>query len=237
MLTEDILKQSALGVHRNWTLADAVANSPQKTKGIKLPLASFNHIAREVLSLEKSKHFYVEILGFTIIPRPPFDCEGYWLYGYGLSLHLVETTVPEERKRVKMSRIKHFSTSLPRVDHVAFVTSDISFVKEVLVEARVFFKEDCPADTGIRQIFLFDPDGNVIEISNCSPEIGETRCMVKKSESIDQNIAQNYSSVEDTRDLLAGQQWLGHSDDDEPTVCTDGNYYQFFFNLLKLHIT
>lgn len=224
MLTEDILKQSALGVHRNWTLADAVTNSPKKAKGIKLPLASFNHIAREVLSIEKSKYFYVEVLGFTIIPRPPFDCEGYWLYGYGLSLHLVETTVPEERKRVKLSRIKHFSTSLPRVDHVAFVTSDINFVKGVLEEARVFFKEDCPADTGIRQIFLFDPDGNVIEISNCSPEIGETRCVVKKSESIDHNIAQECYSAENARDSKSSRKWLEFAGDPEPISYTNGNY-------------
>lgn len=183
MLTEDIIKKGTLGVHRNWTLSDAVASAPAKAAP-KLPLASFNHIAREVLSIEKSKFFYVEILGFSVVPRPPFDSEGYWLYGYGLSLHLVETTVPEERKRVKIHRIQHFSSSLPRVDHIAFVTSDISFVKNVLEDAHVFYKEDCPKDTGIRQIFLFDPDGNVIEISNCSPEVGETRCAIMISDAI-----------------------------------------------------
>jgi hypothetical protein len=30
---------------------------------------SFNHVAKEVLSLEKSRYFYVEILGFTVLPR------------------------------------------------------------------------------------------------------------------------------------------------------------------------
>lgn len=30
---------------------------------------------------------------------------------------------------------------------------------------------------GIYQIFLFDPDGNVIEISNCAPPVGEVACM------------------------------------------------------------
>lgn len=156
-----------------WSLEDS---TPARASGVKLPLSSFNHVAKEVLSLEKSRHFYVEILGFTEVPRPPFDSEGYWLYGYGLSLHLVETTTPEERKEVKMRRIMHFSKALPRVDHIAFITTDVSFVKKVLDDARVFYKEDCPKDTGIRQIFLFDPDGNVIEISNCSPDVGETTC-------------------------------------------------------------
>lgn len=97
---------------------------------------AFNHIAREVLSLEKSLNFYVDVLGkmsnnkicrilfiigfsmfqkgFQVVPRPPFDCDGYWLYGYGLSLHLVATDNPEERKLVKRRRIQHFSSSLPR---------------------------------------------------------------------------------------------------------------------------
>jgi hypothetical protein len=49
-----------------------------------LPLASFNHISREVLDLEKSVKFYSLILGFQEIPRPSLDCKGCWLFGYGV---------------------------------------------------------------------------------------------------------------------------------------------------------
>ena len=53
------------------------------------PLASFNHISREVINLERSKQFYSNILGFYEIPRPNLDCNGCWLYGYGIrSLNL-----------------------------------------------------------------------------------------------------------------------------------------------------
>jgi catechol 2,3-dioxygenase-like lactoylglutathione lyase family enzyme len=169
-----------IGNHKKWTLGDVSAH--EQPTSVRLPLASFNHIAREVLSLEKSRRFYVDILGFTVVPRPPFDCEGYWLYGYGLSLHLVATTVPEERKAVKVNRIKHFTSSLPRVDHFAFVSTDIAQVKAALDAGRVYYMEDKPKGTGIHQIFLFDPDGNVIEISNCSPEVGQTKCNLEKHE-------------------------------------------------------
>lgn len=155
----------------NWTFMDL-----DGTSSVRLPLASFNHIAREVLSLEKSRVFYVEILGFRETVRPPFDCEGYWLWGYGLSLHLVMTSCPEERKEIKRNRIKHFTKSLPRVDHIAFVTNDLQAIKSNLDKHKVFYKEECPKDTGIRQIFFFDPDGNVIEVSNCAPPIGQMRC-------------------------------------------------------------
>lgn len=163
--------------HHNWTILDAVSqHSDASVKIPKIPMTAFNHVSREVLSLEKSKRFYVDILGFEVIPRPPFDCEGYWLYGHGLNLHLVATSVPSERKKVKVARIQHFSSALPRVDHIAFLTSDIDKVREVMDHHQVYYKYETPAGTGIRQIFLFDPDGNVIEISNCAPPVGETSC-------------------------------------------------------------
>lgn len=46
----------------NWTISDAIDGCNRETSSdkpcINLPLKSFNHIAREVLSLEKSKCFY-----------------------------------------------------------------------------------------------------------------------------------------------------------------------------------
>lgn len=148
------------GLH--WSVTDTLDSK------VRLPLASFNHIAREVLSLERSKTFYVDVLGFDVGPRPPFDSDGYWLYGYGLSLHLVLTTQPVARKLLKKDRIKYFTTCLPRVDHIAFITSDISIIRRTLDERCVYYKYDCPANTGIEQVFFFDPDGNVIEVSNCA---------------------------------------------------------------------
>lgn len=232
MLTEDCLKTERLQIHRNWTLSDAVASRSGPKVVTKLPLASFNHVAREVLSIEQSKFFYVEILGFSIIPRPPFDSEGYWLYGYGLSLHLVETTVPEERKRVKIQRIQHFSTALPRVDHIAFITDDIFFVKKVLDDARVFYKEDCPKDTGIRQVFLLDPDGNVIEISNCSPEVGQTQCIVNRSESIDHcDMHEFYANKDGSESPSDTMDWDGTD-----MTASDGNRNSFVQHYITKHI-
>ena len=162
-------------MHHNWTLMDAVTVDKPSTIP-KLSMTAFNHLSREVLNLENSKRFYVDILGFEVIPRPPFDCEGYWLHGHGLNLHLITTTVPKERQRVKAARIQHFSSALPRVDHFAFLTSDINAVRAVLDHHQVYYKYDAPQGTGIHQIFLFDPDGNVIEISNCVPVMGRTTC-------------------------------------------------------------
>jgi catechol 2,3-dioxygenase-like lactoylglutathione lyase family enzyme len=160
----------------NWTLSDAIQANPIPREPPKISIRAFNHVSREVLSLEKSKEFYCDILGFHVIPRPPFDCDGYWLYGHGLNLHLVATTTPKQRQDLKVRRIQHFSYALPRVDHIAFVTEDIHSVKAVLDHYDVFYRHEKPTKTGIEQVFLFDPDGNVIEVSNCAPDVGETTC-------------------------------------------------------------
>mmetsp|Transcript_28457 Transcript_28457/g.39191 ORF Transcript_28457/g.39191 Transcript_28457/m.39191 type:complete len:248 (-) Transcript_28457:587-1330(-) len=183
LVSEEIIVPMS-GLCENWTLSEALDKKlvlpctiqSRRENKIKLPMKSFNHIAREVLSLEKSKYFYVEILGFDVVPRPPFDCEGYWLYGYGLSLHLVATSVPKERKLVKKRRIQHFSSALPRVDHIAFISNELQTIREILDREKVFYKLDQPAKTGISQLFFFDPDGNVIEVSNCAPLVGEVAC-------------------------------------------------------------
>ena len=129
-----------------------------------------------MICIEKSCHFYCDVLGFQVVPRPPFESEGYWLYGYGLSLHLVASRNHQERRQLLCTRIKHFSQALPRVDHVAFITRDIKAIRATLDKANVFYKSDNPSD-GIEQIFFFDPDGNVLEVSNCAPPVGAIRCL------------------------------------------------------------
>lgn len=74
------------------------------------------------------------------IPRPPFENDGVWLYGFGVSIHLIKTLYPEKRKLLKGRRLEHFEGALPNVDHVAFVTSDINSVETQLVDHNVFYK-------------------------------------------------------------------------------------------------
>lgn len=102
-------------------------------------------------------------MGFEEVERPPFECKGCWLSGYGLSLHLVASTVPDVRKRLKLSRIEHFSTCLPVTDHIAFMTDSIDYIKEILDKECVYYKLDSPTE-GISQLFFFDPDGNVSKL-------------------------------------------------------------------------
>jgi len=72
------------------------------------PIVSFNHLSREVLDYELSRDFYCGVLGFIEVPRPAFENEGVWLYGFGLSLHLIKSRYPQKRLLLKGRRIGKF---------------------------------------------------------------------------------------------------------------------------------
>ena len=59
---------------------------------------------------------------------------------------------------------------------MAFLSDNINAFKDLLGKEKAFYKLDCVPESGINQIFFFDPDGNIIEISNCAPKIGEIKC-------------------------------------------------------------
>lgn len=102
------------------------------------------------------------------------------IYYYNISVHLIVTNCLEKRKQVLFNRKEHFTTSLPTVDHIAFVTNDTSFVENLLIREKVFYRRFDPEGTNITQLFIFDPDGNVIEVSSCGIPIGETKCQDHK---------------------------------------------------------
>ena len=85
-----------------------------------------------------------------------------------------------KRQEVLKNRKEHFTTSLPTVDHIAFITNNTSFVENLLINEKVFYRRFDPKDTNIIQLFIFDPDGNVIEVSSCGIPIGEIQCQNQK---------------------------------------------------------
>ena len=116
---------------RRWFLADVKKQIESST----LPIQSFNHVSREVLNLQKSLDFYINILGFQEVPRPAFEVEGHWLWGYGLSLHLILTKRKQERMELLKKRLEHFTDCLPSVDHIAFVTNDLHRIGKLIINS------------------------------------------------------------------------------------------------------
>jgi lactoylglutathione lyase len=114
-----------------------------------------DHYSIYCFDLQKSIKFYSEIMGFASKPRPAFEFPGHWFdLGNGQELHLIA-----ERGANK--------TDLPKTRniHYAFKTTDIAAFNEKLDQQQVTKIGPKKRPDGITQIFIQDPDGYWIEIT------------------------------------------------------------------------
>ncbi len=59
-----------------------------------LSVEFIHHVSRVTRDLERSREFYIDVLGFQPIQRPNFSFPGAWLFNYGLQIHLIQTPEP-----------------------------------------------------------------------------------------------------------------------------------------------
>jgi len=105
--------------------------------------------------LETVRDFYCRLLGLQEGARPPFSRRGYWLYGRSGTaiVHLVESA-------------RHQRPDVPtHLDHVAFRAADPRAVVERLRDAGIPFEEKRIPESGVTQLFLFDPAGVRLELN------------------------------------------------------------------------
>ena len=129
-----------------------------------MPLGGLQHFTIEPQDLERTKDFYVDVLGLEIGDRPPLDFPGYWLYSGGVpTVHLLGKRTPREGIVVRGAKKKFKDTG--RFDHIAFAATDIAGVRKKLKARKVKFREQVIPRTGGQQIFLYDPDGVGVELN------------------------------------------------------------------------
>jgi glyoxylase I family protein len=121
-----------------------------------IPIFRFNHAALNASSVDASISFYTRVLGFFEVPRPGFSFAGSWLYseGLGMMLHLIH----DERFEPIATRDN------TRRNHLAFRVNDIDRTLEQLAEHGIPVIQRRLPDYGYRQLFIHDPDGNLIEL-------------------------------------------------------------------------
>ena len=132
--------------------ASTVSDAARQPTG-PLGILSLHHVSRTTTDLEASLGFYVDLLGFQPLRRPPFSFRGAWLYGYGLQIHLIEREADASPLPIE-----------PRRDHIAFRVADIEAVIARFQAHDIQFVERVNAG-GIRQIFIADPDGHQLEFA------------------------------------------------------------------------
>ncbi len=116
-----------------------------------MKLTRLLHAALLVSDLRRAKKFYEDVLGLKEKPRHDFDFNGVW-YDLGeCELHLMVVTDP-------LPPAEH----RPRRDfHVAFNIENYQAAKARLDKLAIPYRE---GRHGLPQLFVRDPDGNLIEL-------------------------------------------------------------------------
>ncbi len=125
-----------------------------------MAMGALQHINIRCADAQRSRDFYVDIMGLTEGPRPPFASSGYWLYlGPVPIVHLVQKPADEPVR----------GPGTGDLDHIAFEGVELDTFKSVLSKAGIAFREAIvPRDQTV-QIFVLDPDGVQLELNFIDP--------------------------------------------------------------------
>lgn len=114
-----------------------------------MDVTGLHHVNVNVASLEESLTFYVDKLGFVLLPRPDFGFAGAWLQMGAHQLHLVESAefVIDPRQ------------------HFALQVGDLDACTAHLDTVGVEYRRPPITGGAGRQVFVRDPSGNRIELN------------------------------------------------------------------------
>lgn len=121
-----------------------------------LKVTGLSHGSFPVRDIEVSKKFYGEVLGLEEVERPAFDFPGAWYAVGDRQLHLIQSNrLPE--------RADDGRKPYPLNTHIAFDVADVAAAKATLEAAGANYRE-VHSPGALWQLFVYDPDGNMIEL-------------------------------------------------------------------------
>jgi glyoxylase I family protein len=128
-------------------------------------IETIHHVSLPVTDVERSKRFYREILGLREIERPPFDFPGAWFQLGDDQLHLIvhDGSTMRGSKGVD-GRDIHFAIRVPSF-RKALALLEAKGYREDADDELLQMKVSPHATAGFPQIYVVDPDRNVIEIN------------------------------------------------------------------------
>ena len=110
-------------------------------------VADYAHMLLKVSDIARAQRFYVDLLGFKIRPAKPLpDGRPFVPFTQGIAL---TSGGPKDS---------------PQIDHIAFKAKDVRTIAARLKAANVKFDRDLHDGIYGLTIYVFDPDGTMIEL-------------------------------------------------------------------------
>ncbi len=132
-----------------------------------MPLHHLQHFLIQTEDIEKTKDWFVDVLGMRVGPHPDFKFPVYWLYvGETDVLHLtVGGAKASENRRKYLGQESTATSGTGVLDHVAFRATGLLEMIDHLKKKGIDFKERRVNDQGLYQLFVIDPNGVKIELN------------------------------------------------------------------------
>ncbi len=129
-----------------------------------LRVKCIDHVTLIVKDLERSRQFYVDVLGMQDVERPGFSFRGKWFQAGSTQIHLI---LEHEESGPAGFALSHDKPTT-RNHHLAFEVDDSHQAAQHVAESgvEVLWGPKRRPDGAI-QTFIADPDGHIVEL--CSP--------------------------------------------------------------------
>jgi catechol 2,3-dioxygenase-like lactoylglutathione lyase family enzyme len=131
-----------------------------------MPVTELNHYFVRANDLERTKNFYCEVLGFEVMPRPPFPFPGYWLGANGkIQVHMGPDGIEHADLYYLGTPVNAATDHAGVVDHIAFLATEPgAFIRRFRARGIDYTPRSLP-EFDLYQLFLKDPNGLSIELN------------------------------------------------------------------------
>jgi len=130
-----------------------------------LKIETIHHVSLPVTDLTRARSFYADVLELAEMARPAFDFPGAWYRVGDRHLHLIVGEHPTFRsdKRIDSHDI-HFAIRVSSYRGALQHLTAKGYRTDATDELRKL-RENPTGKAGFPQIYILDPDRNVIEIN------------------------------------------------------------------------
>ena len=131
-----------------------------------MPLNLMEHYLVLTDDIDKTRDFYVGILGLQDGFRPQLGFPGYWLYLQRVPvLHIAEWATYTAHSGKRGIPVTTPAPGTGALDHIAFNGSDAGEMIDRLKANDIPFHRNDAPEAGLVQLFLDDPNGVKLELN------------------------------------------------------------------------